>query len=89
MATAKPVTITLIVKYLTSGRMVGGGKLESVQLDNQEPRPPKNGMALFDIYKWLERNSYIPVQGEFVFLDKGGGLSRRKRQVYLLDSKFW
>lgn len=86
MAKVVPLTITLIVKYQTAGRTVGAGELLSVQLDDQAARPPKNGMSLPEIYKWLDKKCYLPQPVEFKFLDKGGAGTRRRRQVYRLGA---
>lgn len=72
-------TISLVIKYWTPSHITGGdGRLLEVIVDG-EKRPAKTPDPNI-AYKWLMRQGFKPAT--FMWLDRPGGLSRRRRQTY-------
>ena len=77
-------TITLVVRYHTSKRYIrGGGHILSVQVDDNEPRPPKGWTSGNKAGLWLESNGYQFNPTASKWLDRPGTtVQPRRKQVY-------
>ena len=71
--------IALVVFYPSGGKITRGGETLLAVIQDGRKREPKTSSVKV-AYTWLQANNFEPVG--FIWLDAGGGLSRRRKQTY-------